>query len=146
MQNENRSVSVGTLADDRPATQGGRHRLTLLTLCLAVLVAQLDTSVVNLALRPIGAYFHAEIGPLQWVVDSYNLLYAILLLTGGLLADLYGLTGLGMGLATGPLMGAAVSAARSRTAAALINVARMAGATIGVAILGAVAWTTTRTA
>jgi DHA2 family methylenomycin A resistance protein-like MFS transporter len=51
------------------------------------------------------------------------------------------LTGLGMGLATGPLMGAAVGAvvaARSGTAAALINVARMAGATIGVAVLGAV--------
>src|SRR5262249_30074824 len=29
-------------------------------------------------------------GALQWVVDSYNLLYAILLLSGGLLADLYG--------------------------------------------------------
>jgi MFS family permease len=51
------------------------------------------------------------------------------------------LTGLGMGFATGPLMGAAVDAfdaARSGTAAALINVARMAGATIGVAILGAI--------
>jgi hypothetical protein len=51
------------------------------------------------------------------------------------------LTGIGMGFATGPLMGlavGAVSAARSGTAAALINVARMAGATIGVAILGTV--------
>jgi hypothetical protein len=51
------------------------------------------------------------------------------------------LTGLGMGLATGPLMDAAVgavAAARSGTAAALINVARKAGATIGVAVLGAV--------
>jgi MFS transporter, DHA2 family, methylenomycin A resistance protein len=51
------------------------------------------------------------------------------------------LTGLGMGLAIGPLMGAAVGAvpaARSGTAASLINVARMAGATIGVAVLGAV--------
>ena len=50
------------------------------------------------------------------------------------------LTGLGMGLATGPLMDAAVgavSAARSGTAAALINTARMIGATIGVAVLGA---------
>jgi hypothetical protein len=46
-----------------------------------------------------------------------------------------------MGLATGPLMGAAVGvvgADRSGTASALINVARMAGATIGVAILGTV--------
>ena len=52
-----------------------------------------------------------------------------------------GLTGLGMGLATGPLMGVAVAGvpvARSGSAAALINVARMIGATLGVAVLGTV--------
>jgi MFS family permease len=51
------------------------------------------------------------------------------------------LTGIGMGLNTGPLMSVAVgsvAAARSGTASALINVARMSGATLGVAILGAV--------
>ncbi|KAB0643626.1 MFS transporter [Burkholderia latens] len=67
-----------------------RRGVTLLTLCIAVLVAQIDTAVVNLATRAIGAYFHAGVGALQWVVDSYNLTYAVLLLTGGLLADLYG--------------------------------------------------------
>ena len=65
-------------------------RLTLLTLCFAVLVAQVDMAVVNLATRPIGAYFNAGVGALQWVLDAYNLVYAVLLLTGGLLADLYG--------------------------------------------------------
>ncbi|MDB5534356.1 MAG: hypothetical protein JWO28_2671, partial [Hyphomicrobiales bacterium] len=64
--------------------------LTLLTLCLAVLVAQVDTAVVNLATRPIGEHFNSGVIALQWVVDSYNLVYAVLLLTGGLLADLYG--------------------------------------------------------
>jgi DHA2 family methylenomycin A resistance protein-like MFS transporter len=47
--------------------------------------------------------------------------------------------GVGMGLNTGPLMSVAVdavSAARSGTASSLINVARMTGATFGVAILG----------
>lgn len=51
------------------------------------------------------------------------------------------LTGIGMGFATGPLTGSAVgtvAAARSGTASALINVARMVGATVGVAILGAI--------
>jgi MFS transporter, DHA2 family, methylenomycin A resistance protein len=51
-----------------------------------------------------------------------------------------GLTGIGMGLNTGPLMSVAVDsvhAGRSGTASALINVARMAGATLGVAVLGA---------
>lgn len=64
--------------------------LTLATLCMAVLIAQVDTSVVNLAVHQIGDYFAAGVGPLQWVVDSYNLVYAVLLLSGGLLADLYG--------------------------------------------------------
>ncbi|HEX8756951.1 MAG TPA: DHA2 family efflux MFS transporter permease subunit [Steroidobacteraceae bacterium] len=66
------------------------HFPALLTLCLAVLVAQIDTAVVNLGTHRIGAYFHAGVGALQWVVDAYNLTYAVLLLTGGLLADLLG--------------------------------------------------------
>jgi EmrB/QacA subfamily drug resistance transporter len=66
------------------------RKLALATLCLAVLIAQLDTSVVNLALRPIGRYFEAGVSALQWIVDGYNLVYAVLLLTGGLIADLAG--------------------------------------------------------
>lgn len=65
-------------------------RLALFTLCVAVLIAQVDTSVINLALRPIGEHFDATVTTLQWVADSYNLVYAVLLLTGGLIADLYG--------------------------------------------------------
>ncbi|WP_395020099.1 MFS transporter [Dongia sp.] len=64
--------------------------LTLMTLCTAMLIAQLDTSVVNLATKPIGAEFQAPVSALQWVIDGYNLTYAVLLLSGGLLADLYG--------------------------------------------------------
>ena len=64
--------------------------ITLAALCLAVLVAQVDTAVVNLAVRPIGEYFSAGVQALQWAVDAYNLIYAVLLLTGGQLADLYG--------------------------------------------------------
>jgi MFS transporter, DHA2 family, methylenomycin A resistance protein len=66
------------------------HFPALITLCLAVLVAQIDTAVVNLGTHRIGSYFHASVGALQWVVDGYNLTYAVLLLTGGLLADLIG--------------------------------------------------------
>ena len=66
------------------------QRFILWTVCLAVLVAQIDTSVVNLVSRPIGAAFGIGISALQWVVDAYNLAYACLLLTGGTLGDLYG--------------------------------------------------------
>ncbi len=73
---------------DRAHT-GGKGWL-LVALCLAVLLAQVDTSVVNLATRAIGAGFGAGVAGLQWVLDAYNLAYTVLLLTGGLLADLYG--------------------------------------------------------
>ncbi|KMY65261.1 hypothetical protein AAU61_23175, partial [Desulfocarbo indianensis] len=53
-----------------------RKRLVLCVLSMAVLVAQIDTAVVNLAVRPIGQFFHAGVGPLQWVIDAYNLAYA----------------------------------------------------------------------
>ncbi len=64
--------------------------IILLTMSLGVLVAQIDTSVVNLAVKHIGADFNVGINVLQWVVDAYNLVYASLLLTAGTLADLYG--------------------------------------------------------
>lgn len=65
-------------------------RLFLLTLCLAVLIVQIDTSVVNLAVHAIGVAFHAPVDILQWTVDGYNMTYALLLLSGGTLADIFG--------------------------------------------------------
>src|SRR3546814_6676946 len=70
--------------DDSP-TPCPRQRLTLATLCLAVLIAQIDTAVVNLAVEPIRASFQAGITALQWVVDRYKLVSALLLPRGGLL-------------------------------------------------------------
>lgn len=69
---------------------GASKSLLLATMCLAVLLAQVDTSVVNLAMRSIGASLHGAVASMQWVLDAYNVSYAALLLTGGLLADLYG--------------------------------------------------------
>ena len=79
------------IADDAPPRLRATNRtLVLLALCLGVLVAQIDTSVVNLATHAIGVTFQAGVAPLQWVLDAYNLVYAVLLLSGGLVADLYG--------------------------------------------------------
>lgn len=73
---------TGTIGTDRS--------LALLALCLAMLVAQVDVAVANLATHAIGASFRIGVNTLQWVIDGYNLVYAALLLTGGLLADLKG--------------------------------------------------------
>jgi MFS transporter, DHA2 family, methylenomycin A resistance protein len=79
-----------TAVTDTAGTTTDRRGMVLLTLCLGVLVAQVDTSVVNLAARPIGVAFGASVTALQWVLDAYNLAYAVLLLSGGLCADVFG--------------------------------------------------------
>lgn len=68
----------------------GRPGLVLLACSFGVLIAQIDTSVVSLAVRRIGADLNASLSGMQWMVDAYNLVYAALLLTGGALGDLYG--------------------------------------------------------
>jgi EmrB/QacA subfamily drug resistance transporter len=84
------AVTMAETTADRRFTTRSRSALVLLTMCLGVLVAQIDTSVVNLALKRLGEDLSADVSVLQWVIDAYNLTYASLLLTGGTLADLYG--------------------------------------------------------
>ncbi len=64
--------------------------LTLLAMCLGLFMPQLDTNVVNLALPSIQRSLHVDMGALQWIIDSYNLMFASLLVTGGTLGDLFG--------------------------------------------------------
>src|SRR6266487_216706 len=79
-------------AQTRPRRRGmaGALPVVLITTCLGVFLAQLDTSVVNLALKHIFAELGSSITQLQWVLDGYNLAYAALLLTGGTLGDIFG--------------------------------------------------------
>lgn len=83
-------IGLGPAARDNAAHLRQRNVLVLTTLCAGVLIAQVDTSVVNLAVQPIAKSYAASVGALQWVLDGYNMTYAVLLLTGGLVADLYG--------------------------------------------------------
>jgi len=53
-------------------------------------MAFIDGTVVNVALPALQAALHATATSLQWVVESYALLLASLLLLGGSLGDLYG--------------------------------------------------------
>jgi EmrB/QacA subfamily drug resistance transporter len=65
-------------------------RFVLLATSLGVLLAQIDTSVVNLGLKSIASDLNAGVSEMQWVIDAYNIVYASLLLTGGTLGDIYG--------------------------------------------------------
>ena len=53
-------------------------------------MAFIDGTVVNVALPALQSGLHASLADVQWVVDSYMLVLAALLLMGGSLGDVFG--------------------------------------------------------
>ncbi|MEU9204916.1 MFS transporter [Streptomyces sp. NPDC048332] len=74
------------------ATEGSRsHRAVLLTVtCLGQFMVLLDNSIVGAALPDMQHRLNTQLTGLQWIVDAYVLLVAMLLLSGGVFADRFG--------------------------------------------------------
>lgn len=75
------------------ATPEQKHRrrwLTLGVLSLSLLIIGLDNTILNVALPTVQRTFDASGSQLQWIVDSYVLVFAGLLLTMGSLGDRLG--------------------------------------------------------
>ncbi|GAB2972094.1 DHA2 family efflux MFS transporter permease subunit [Nocardioides montaniterrae] len=67
-----------------------RKTLILLTVCLATLVINIGTMIVNIALPSLAEQLHASTKDLLWIVDGYNLAFAALVLAMGSLSDRFG--------------------------------------------------------
>ncbi|MFB7719024.1 DHA2 family efflux MFS transporter permease subunit [Nocardia sp. NPDC056100] len=67
-----------------------RRWLALIGVSLATFMTFLDNNVVNVALPSIQRDLGLSISALEWVVSSYILVFAGLMLVGGRLADLFG--------------------------------------------------------
>src|SRR3954465_3031007 len=63
---------------------------TLGVLCTALIVIGIDNTILNVALPSIVRDLHASGSQLQWIVDSYVIVFAGLLLTAGSLGDRFG--------------------------------------------------------
>ena len=61
-----------------------------MVLCTAVFMLLLDTTIVNIAQVKIKEGLNADLSQIQWVLDSYILTYAVLLLSFGRLGDVFG--------------------------------------------------------
>ncbi|HEY5277168.1 MAG TPA: MFS transporter, partial [Coriobacteriia bacterium] len=59
-------------------------------LCVSILVVNLDNTILNVALPTLVRKLNATSSELQWIVDSYAMVFAGLLLIGGSLADRFG--------------------------------------------------------
>ena len=71
-------------------SESGRRRLTLLAMCVATFMIQLDVTIVNVALPSIQRGLNTTPGDLEWVISAYALALAALIPVGGALGDRYG--------------------------------------------------------
>ncbi|HEX4719741.1 MAG TPA: MFS transporter [Thermoleophilaceae bacterium] len=63
---------------------------TLVVVCLAQFMVILDATIVNVALPSIQRSLHFSSADLQWVINSYTLMFGGFLLLGGRAADFFG--------------------------------------------------------
>jgi EmrB/QacA subfamily drug resistance transporter len=59
-------------------------------MAMAVFVIANDVTALSVALPDIESDFDAELGTVQWVISAYALIFGVLIVTGGRLADLLG--------------------------------------------------------
>jgi EmrB/QacA subfamily drug resistance transporter len=64
--------------------------LILLVLCGAIFMLLLDTTIVNVAQQKIKEGLNADLSQIQWILDSYILAFAVLMLSFGRIGDIYG--------------------------------------------------------
>src|SRR5215472_765204 len=67
-----------------------RRWVALACVMTAMFMVLLDVSIVNVAIPAIRQNLHANNADIQFVVAGYGLAYAIMLITGGRLGDIYG--------------------------------------------------------
>jgi len=78
-------MATSTLLPSKAAT-----RWVVALTAIGSLMAALDTLVVSTALSTIRLDFDASVEQLEWTVNSYNLSFAVLLITAAALGDRYG--------------------------------------------------------
>jgi DHA2 family methylenomycin A resistance protein-like MFS transporter len=81
---------VTTAQTQATRDQAKSRRRLLLATSLGFAVIQLDVSVVNVAVKAIGADLGGGVSDLQWVVSAYTVAFAALILTAGTLGDRLG--------------------------------------------------------
>ena len=64
--------------------------LALVAMGLSVLILANDFTALNVALPSIEKAFDTDVSTVQWVINAYALVFGVLIVTGGRLADMFG--------------------------------------------------------
>ena len=70
-----------------------RRWMIMLVLCISLFMVVVDNLIINVALPTLSRELGASTSGLQWIVDSYSLIFACLLLAFGGLGDRFGRKG-----------------------------------------------------
>ena len=84
-------ITRGT--DDLDPVVHQRRWLILAVLCMSLLIIVMDNTILNVAIPSLIRDLGATNSQVQWIVDSYVLVFAGLLLTTGSLSDRFGRKG-----------------------------------------------------
>jgi EmrB/QacA subfamily drug resistance transporter len=113
----------------RLVTEQNSRWWTLGAMCFALFMVMLDNTVVNVALPSIQRSLHASLSALEWTVNAYTLTFAVLLVTGGRLGDIFGRRRMFLfGVVVFGLSSAAIGFAPSDTALVLFRAVQGIGA------------------
>ncbi|MDQ0913356.1 DHA2 family methylenomycin A resistance protein-like MFS transporter [Streptomyces canus] len=85
-------LATGTAAPPAPEAPASpaRSRLTFVGIAAGNLLVLLDTSILNVAVPDVQKSLHPAAAALPWAVDAYTVVFAGLLLAGGVIADRWG--------------------------------------------------------
>ena len=107
------TAATRSSATTAPPTGSVRPGAVLLVVSVAAFMASLDLFIVNVALPEVGRDLEEpSLSDLSWILNSYAIVYAALLVPLGRLADRYGRKGgfqLGLAVFTGASLGCALS-------------------------------------
>jgi EmrB/QacA subfamily drug resistance transporter len=115
---------------------GALDRGTLLALgamAMAVFLIANDFTALSVALPNIEADFDSDVSTVQWVINGYALVFGVLIVTGGRLADMFGRRKLFF-------IGAAIFATFSAVAAAAPGIGVLLAARAAMGVGGAIMW------
>lgn len=107
--------------------------LALFAMALGVFVVANDFTALSVALPDMEADFDSEVSTIQWVINGYALVFGVLIVTGGRLADMFGRRRLF-------LIGAAIFATFSLLGGAAQSDIWLIGARALMGIGGAMMW------
>lgn len=84
------SARAGAVASDPPPLTGRRRTWAFAVVVIAFVMDLLDVTIVNVALPAIGQALQAGAAQVAWLVAGYALSFAVLLVVGGRMGDLFG--------------------------------------------------------